>query len=271
MKFTHLEIVQEILSAMESDQVNSIADTPESEAVSLILRSVYYDLAIDLNLPSHEGLFELDPSLDALKPTLMFVPSNVSKIHNIKYNIKETGETYSNYSDMVFKPWPEFLEGQQGYRGQTSDVGEMTFTNNSESFEVMYRSDKMPQCYTSIDNYSIIFDSYDSAEDTTLQKSKTMCSGIIYPIYSLLDTFTPDLDPALFSVFKNRAKARAFAELKQVANNDAVGTARRHQILAQSRKRIVPDLPPPLNLVTRYGRRGMGVNTRIPKSLKQSW
>ena len=270
MKFSHLEMVQEILSAMESDEVNDIADTAESTAVSLLLRSVYYDLAIDLGLPEHEGLFELNASGDAAKPTLMTVPVNVSKIYEIKYNNKLSTETYANYLIVDFKRFNDFLETANGLRGSTSGVGQMTFTNNAESFEIMYQNDKMPQFYTTVDDYTLIFDSYKSTEDTTLQKSKTMCSGVIYPVYTLSNGFVPDLDPSQFSLLKNRAKVRAFAELKQVENREAASETRRQHILVQKRKRTVPDIPPVLNLQTRYGRRG-GISDRIPKSQKQSW
>lgn len=271
MKFTHLQMVQEILSAMKSDQVNSIGDTPESEAVSLLLRSVYYDLAIDLALPSHEGLFELNSSLDIAKPTLMTVPDNVSKIFEIKYNNKLATNTFSTYKVVDFMDFNNFLQMQQGLAGQMSNVGEMSFTSgNGNTFEVMYKSNKMPQWWTSIDNNQVIFDSFYSALDTTLQKSKTMCSGVIYPVYSLTDTFIPDLDPAQFSLLKNRAKVRAFAELKQVANEEAAAVARRHHVLTQERKRILPDYPPPTNLKARFGKKGF-INTRIQKSQKQGW
>lgn len=270
MKFTHLEMVQEILSAMESDEVNSISDTPESTAVSLLLRSVYYDLAIDLNLPAHETLFELDASGDATKPTLMTVPTNVSVVHEIKYNTKTTSETYSNYTILDFKRFGDFLADQNALRNDTSGVGQLTFTNNGETFEMMYRTDKMPQFYTTMDDRIFLFDSYDNTEDTTLQKSKTLCSGIVYPVYTLSNGFIPDLDAAQFSYFKNRAKVRAFAELKQAPNQEAAGEARRQHIIIQNRKRITPDFPPVFNLKTRYGKKE-GLTNRIPKILKQSW
>lgn len=255
---------------MESDEINDISDTVESTAVALLIRSVYYDLAIDLSLPEHETLFELNASGSATQPTLMTVPTNVSRVHEIKYNIKEAAETYANYSILDYKKFDEFMEMQNGYRGWTSNVGQMTYTNNTESFEIMYRSDKMPQFYTTMDDVTLIFDSYDSTEDTTLQKSKTMCLGVVYPTFSLTNGFTPDLDPSQFSLLKNRAKVRAFAELKQVQNQEAASETRRQHILVQKHKRTTPDLPPIFNLQTRYGRRG-GMTDRIPKSSKQSW
>lgn len=268
MKFTLLEMVQEILSSLDSDEVNSISDTVESYQVALLIRSVFYDLAIDLGLPEHEGLFELTASTDPNKPVLMTVPSNVSLVRNIKYNNKVTGDTYSNYVECFFKPFDQFIQEQSYLKDLTSGVGEMSFTNNADTFEIMYRTDKMPQFYTTMDDYSLIFDSYDSTEDTTLQKSKTMCMGVIYPAFELDDNFVPDIDVTQFSLLKNRAKVRAFAELKQVPNQEAASEARRQKIIVQKRKETIQNEPFIFKVPRRYGRTGPRVMT-IPKYLKQ--
>lgn len=270
MKFTLLDMTQEILQAMESDEVASIEDTTESLAVATLIRSVFYDLAIDLGLPEHETLFELDASGSSLRPTLMTVPDNVALVRTISYNYKETGDDYSNYVELKFKPFQEFLLDQNNLRNQTADVGEMTFTKNDESFEVMYASNKMPQYFTTMDDRTFLFDSYDSAEDTTLQKSKTLCMGVIYPTFDLDDDFTPDLDPSQFSLLKNRAKVRAFVEFKQTQNAEAASEARRQKIIVQKRKRSSPDTAAIFKL-PRYGRNSFSATVPIPKTLKQSW
>ena len=74
MRYTLKEMVDTILSAMESDEVNSISDTQESNQVVLILRSLYYDIANDIGLPEHSTFVELNASGDNTKPTLMTCP-----------------------------------------------------------------------------------------------------------------------------------------------------------------------------------------------------
>jgi len=241
VRYTLLEIVQQILSAMDSDEVDSYSDTVESVQVANLLKGVYYDLATDLQLPEHDGLFELTASGSSLQPTLMTVPSNVVRIDYIKYNNILTADTYSNYQPCYYKPWDEFLDYMNVLKNETANVGEMDFTNNTETFEIMYWSDRMPKYYSSVDDYTLVFDAYDSAEDTTLQKSKTMCYGSVYPTWTMSDAFEPDLDPTQFSYFINRAKVRAFAELKQAANNEAASETRIQKVRNQGNKRRVPD------------------------------
>lgn len=254
MRYTLLEMVQQILSSMDSDEVSSYSDTTESIQVANLIKGVYYDIATELGLCEHEGLFELDASGDSTQPTLMTVPSNVVRLDWIKYDNKLTVDTYEEYLSVDYLRFNEFLKKQQSFREYTSGIGTMNFTNNDETFEVIYRNDKMPQWYTTIDDFTLLFDSYDSDEDTTLQKSKTMCYGSVYPEFTLSDSFQPDLDPTQFSYFINRAKTRAFAELKQAANNESAGEARNQKIRIQRVKRRVEARPEHERLPD-YGRR----------------
>jgi hypothetical protein len=163
---------------------------------------------------------------------------------------------------MHFEP---FLDMQAGLRNNTTGAAEMTFLGkNNEEFRVMYRNDLMPRVYTTFDDHTFLFDSYDSTVDTTLQQSKTMCMGVIYPQFLLEDTFTPDLDASQFSLLKNRAKVRAFAELKQTANQEAATESNIQKLIVQKRKLTTPDWPPIFNLATRYGRKG--INTSMIKT-----
>ena len=254
MVYTLLEMVQLILSAMDSDEVNNYNDTVESSQVALLLKACYYDCASDLELPEHEGFFELNASGDAAKPTLMTTPSNVFKVRSIRYNNKLTADTYANYQPVEFIKTMDFIDRQQGLREDTTGVGSMSFTSNSETFEVLYRTDKMPQFYTTFDDRTYLFDSYDSDEDTTLVKAKTMCEGVVYPTWTMSNSFTPDLNPQQFSYFINKAKDRAFTELKQQQNVNAAGEARKQLISLQKQKNSSPDRPK-IWSTPRYGRK----------------
>lgn len=247
---------------MDSDEVNSIGDTVESYDIALLLRDVYYDIAVELNLTCHESLFELEASGDPLQPTLMYLPDNVQTLHWVKYNNQQGTETVSNYISCHYEIFTDFLESQTAMR-ETDDTGEMTVSLNSENFEIIYLSDKMPQKYTSIGNRVVIFDSYDVTEDTTLQKSKTMCGGLVYPTFTLSDTFVPDLDASQFPYYRNRAKVRAFAEKKQVDNREAAAETRNQKMLMQKRKDRVYPGPAIFQLDARYGRKGSNSHDTI--------
>lgn len=254
MIYTLKEMVDIILSAMDSDEVNSITDTVESNQVALLLKSIYYDIATDLGLPEHDTLFELTSSGDSTKPVLMTLPTTVARLDSISYDRRSSTETNVDYTGVEFLTIKDFIDRQQGLRNHTTGVAQMEITLNGDTFSFMYYTDRFPSYYTVIGDNSIVFDAHDSTIDATLQSDKTICEGSLYPTFTLSDTFTPDLDPTQFSYYLNKAKVRAFAELKQVTNEEASMEARRQRIVVQNRMRRSPENPEVQN-VARFGRK----------------
>lgn len=256
MRYTLLEMTQQILSAMDSDEVASINDTVESYQVALLIKSVFYDIATDLNLPEHNGLFELTASGDNNLPCLMTIPTTVTRLDSIMYDQKLTTDTYSNYQPVDYMNWPDFFRMQAALHEETANIVEMGISHNSETFPVLCRDDRYPRYWSTFDDYQIIFDSYYSDEDTTLQKAKTQCQGALYPTFSLTDGAYPDVDPTQFSYFLNKCKTRAFAELKQAMNAESNAETRRQKIILQKRMRRVQGKEfGEIDKVARYGRK----------------
>ena len=235
MQQTLLQIVQTILSSMDSDEVNSISDTVESMQIATMLRQLFYDIATDLDLREHEGLIQINAAGDPLKPVLMTIPSTASDIKWIKYDNKEDADTAPNYKPVTFMEFQEFVDYTQGNRNNTN-TGTMQVLVGSDTFDFVYRNNKHPTYFTTADGTTLLFDSYDSANDTTLTKNKTMVFGNSYPAFLLQDAFIPDLDPTQFSYFINKGKVRAFMEYKQQQNPEAMGEARRQRIVHQVRQ-----------------------------------
>lgn len=258
MKYTLLEAVQLILSAMDSDSVDSIHDTIESEQVALILKSVYYDCASDIGLNENKGLFQLEASGDSALPVYMTIPDNVTKVETIRYNIYDPAlddTTNANWSMLEPVDFDYFLGSMnQKHNDDSGDSAQMSFEFNGQTFDIMYATDRQPRCFTTLNNRIVIFDAINTSIDTTLQKAKTMCTGYTWPVFEMDDTFVPNLDPTQFSYYLNFAKTRAFAELKQSQNQESASTARRQKIIIQKRKDRTPDQPAILR-GPRYGRK----------------
>jgi hypothetical protein len=254
MRYTFLEIVQLLLSSMDGDEVDSWSDTTESTQVGHIVKNVFYDIATELDLPEHETLFELDASGDNAKPTLMTLPSDVVKLSWVKYDNKATADTYKDFRNVAFLDFQTFLTRQTALREETSNVGEMVITANGQSHEIMYRSNEMPKVYTIFDDNQIIFNSYDSTEDTTLQQEKTMCHGTVYPTFSMTDASYPDIDPSQFAYFIQKCKVRAHAELRQLPHREALQESFRQKVRLQRAKRRSPNYSE-LDQLPNFGRK----------------
>lgn len=231
MRYTLLEMTQRILDSMDSDEVNSIADTPESLAVSKIIKEAYGEIVAEIDFQDTENLFHLDSSGDNTKPCLMFLPAEVTNIKRLKYNIG------TNLDDMTFRelcylPPVQFLEQTDGWDNNVTWIGVQIIELDGQDFRFKYRNDVSPSYWTSPDDRTIIMDSYDSSYENTLTSSRTYGYGVKNSTFLLEDTFIPRLDERHFPLLMNAAKAQAFLEVKQTQNARAEKNERRHRALA---------------------------------------
>ena len=288
---TVLQMVQNILSRLSSDEVNSISDTTESMQIATILQNKYYDIVSRGSFEEHSQLFQLNPSNDPTKPTLMFVPQGVSRIEWLKYydtnpddssttqsdqfgayskhdvnvdlqnnsgNTPGSGTTAPGYIYVTILGITQFLEMINRFDPTQSNVGSWTFddanNNYPNNFTFLYLNDRQPKWCTVLSNAYVIFDAYDSTQDTTLQASKTMGYGEIVPVFQLQDNFVPDLDDQQFPLLMNEATALAFYELKQQPHALVDRELKRQWAVAQKTKSFA-NKPGYFDQLPSFGRR----------------
>lgn len=284
MKTTLLQMTQDILSSMSSDEVNSISDSPESMQVATIIRSKYFDIVTRVPLPEHEMLLQLDPSLDDISPVLMYVPDGIANIKWIKYfdtnttdgtgvssgfqhdlntDISSTSGGSNTappgYLDVTILPNRNFIDLTSKFNIEETGVAQFSLSDQSpgKNFTFYYRTDRQPQFCTIIKNLYVVFDSYDNTQDSTLQAEKTMVFGLMNPTFDMVDNFTPDLADEQFPLLYNEAKALAFYELKQQPHELALQETKRGWSNVQKNK-AVANRPSYFNELPNYGRWGRG-------------
>jgi hypothetical protein len=336
---TVLQMTQNILAAMSSDEVNSIGDTVESMQVAQILQNKYYDIVARGDLTLDDQLFQLVPSDTPLAPVIMSLPAgtmrvnwmkyydtnpldntqidqfgayshdlNVDIISSIRWTVLSTtsntivssgtvaftllsgntniavGQTcqatsgtnsmfgvVSAYNGSVltitvqsstgqgtFNSWTissvnipnvppgykyvdivpldYFLDVTNRFDITQNDVLSYNFTQNGGSFVMRYFNDRQPTLATVISNKWVLFDGYDSSQDSTLQASKTLVFGQVIPPFLLQDNFTPTLDDFQFSLLLSEAKGLAFYELKQQSHALADREIKRQWTVLQKTK-----------------------------------
>ena len=253
-EYTLLDYTQTILSSLDSDEVNSYDDTVESLQVANIIKTAYNDIQARVDLPEHYTLFELNASGDSTKPTLMIRPDDVMSIEWVQYDKILVDDTNPIYTDIPFKPIDEFLRYVDGFDVDATEVASFDLDIASDSITFKYRNDVAPSCYTAFDDSYIIFDSYDSDVDTTLQKDKTRCYGRKEQSFTMSNTFVPFLDRDLSTLLLNEAKVLAFAELKQMGHDVARQWANRGWTKSQKSKRGINQNRRELDRLPNYGR-----------------
>lgn len=256
MKRTLLSMVQSVLSSMDSDEVNSIHDTVESRQVVDVFRQVHDDIQSRLNLPELYTLFELQPSNDIERPTLMYVPDYIDNVLWIKYNtIGYREEDQAAWAPIKYVEPTEMLDYMHGLDRTADNVQTYTLPLSGTEIEMYCETDKSPEKWTSFDDHQVVFDSYHTHYDSTLQRNKTLAYGEKISPFALSDSFVAEFDNKEYQIWFNEAKAMCFAELKQQQHATAERQARKGWIHSQKVKQNTPANKPFFNTTPNYGRK----------------
>ena len=217
-KMTLLEIVQDILSDMDSDEVNSINDSVESLQVAQIVKTAYYNIVDGKDYPWLYELFQLGTSGTTARPTHLRLPETIIDLQWIKYDCKKAGETRNRFTKIEYKTPEQFLDITDQ---RLSTDSKITVVTDSTGIKINVYDDRAPSYFTSFDDDYLVFDAYNSGVESSLQNSKTQCHGKRSVAFTLSDTFTPDLPVQMFTYLLNEAKSSAFMTLKQMPNPKA--------------------------------------------------
>jgi hypothetical protein len=296
MRRTLLDLTQSILSSLNSDEVNSISDTTESMQVANIIKDTYLNVIYRVNFPELNQLIQLDPSLDPTQPVVMYIPSNVGHVDWIKYfdsNVLNDFNTSTHginidiiptaggtsppppgYKYVTILPIQQFIDMTNSFNPTESNVDSFVFTdtynNRPGVFTFYYRDDRTPQYCTILSDHYVIFDSFDSTQDSTLQSSKTECFGEIIPNWNMTDSFIPNLDDEQFGLLLNEAKTLAFFELKQTPHPKAEQEAKRGWSSVQKDKSLI-NRPSYFDQLANFGRRGLGARSQVSQFKSMGW
>lgn len=226
MAKTLLDITQEILTVMTSDEVNSIYDTAEAEAVARIVMSTFDAMVSNKNWETHKELIKLDSFSDSDKPTHCRLPTNVKELLFINYNKQKVGETRLRYEPIKYKLPEEFLIYVNHRDSTKATVQTVT---DPTGIKLLILNDRHPTYYTSFDDNTIVFDSFDSEVDDTIQPSNTQAYGYRMPVAELSDSWEPDLPPEAIKALVEEAKSTARFQLDSTTDVKAEQEAARQK------------------------------------------
>lgn len=212
MKMTLLEIVQSVLNAMESDNVNSISDTEESMEVVLHAKECFEELTTQRDWPFLRTKYSPEGQGDVDNPTRMRLPENAGKVFWLKYNKKDVC-----YVDP--KVFQDAID---------SRIGMSSMDENG------YGTNKDPSFYTSFDDDYLVMDSRNEDEDDTLQTSKCVAYGTVYPDWTSSNDFVPALPAKMFPMYLAEVKSTCFINIKQQANPKEERKSTRGRITMQN-------------------------------------
>lgn len=234
MADTLLDIVQGILVEMSSDAVNSISDTIESEDVAKIVQTVYKEMVHEFDLPGKKDIRALDGLGDTDKPNYMQIPADISKILWIKYDCRAAVSDPKAYRTIPHKDPADFIEMVNSR--DSTDTTNNKVVQHSANIPLVIAKLQAPSYWTSFDDDYIVFDSYDSVVDSTLQTSKSMCEVYEEPSLTIDDATVPDLPDNLIPVLYTQALNRCMVVMKTTLNPKTERNENRLRVRSQRNK-----------------------------------
>jgi len=224
MKTTLLQVVQSILSDMDSEDVDSISDTVEAQQIASVVEDTYYNIIAARDIPEHKKLMSLTALADSARPTHFRYPDNTKKIERVDYNIGTVAA--KDFREIHYVDQKQFLDNM-------NENGLLVETV-SGSIDIFVSNDKAPSYYTSFDDYHIIMDAYDASVESTLQESKIRAFGATYPTFSQTDGHLIDLDNTMMPYLLAEAKSTCFSLFKGGSDPKVEQAARRLKSYVQN-------------------------------------
>jgi hypothetical protein len=178
--------------------------------------------------------------------------------------------TISNNVLSVFGPGYKYVQliPIEDFFGQTdqfdpseNNVGSYSLTvvddatGVSNNFTVYYKNNHQPSFCTILSNQFVLFDSYDSTQDSILQSSKSLAYAWSVPSWVMNDTFIPNINEQHFPLMMNDAKSLAFTELKQMPHQKAEDEVAR-QLVSLQKWKAISGKPTYFDELPSFGRRG---------------
>ena len=234
-KDTLIDIVQSILSDADGDDVNSIADTVESDQCARVVRDVF-DQIVDLHdFQLHKTLKQLEAT-GASTPTTMTRPEGFHTIEWVRYDVKPDAGGDANFGLIHYRDPDSFIRSSVQLTASDTQVTEVTLTSGHT---LLVRNDQAPTYYTFLEGYDdIVFDSFDESLETNLQASKSLAFGVSKPTLTLADASVIDLPKHLSVLVKREARAMYFDLYKDGLTAEVDRTRRRAEVRAQRHRHV---------------------------------
>ena len=236
MKLTLLQAINFYADHTDSFRVSTIDDSVESQQAASIAEKVFHDLNNDVfgNM-SLETLIQLEALADSTKPNYLRLPDEAADIRHdvIMYDISDDPSEIESREVEYITPLA-FLDRQGLIKSSSTNQ----IITDFSGYRYRIENDTAPKLYTSFDDEHLVFDSFDSSVDSTLQSSK---SGIITQLqrtFTQSDTYIIDFPEWFHTTYLNVFMSECSAALREEPLPTIARLARLGVIRARKKNRV---------------------------------
>jgi hypothetical protein len=236
MKLTLLQVINYYNDHTDGFRISTIDDTIESQQIASIAEKVFYDLNNDVFGNNHlESLIQLEALADNTRPNYLKLPDDALDIKNdtVLYNIS-TDITEIDMQEITYLTPLEFLNKIGSKKVKSTNQ----IVTDFNGYRMTIDNNKAPQFYTSFDDEHLVFDSFNSTVESTLQQSK---NGIITQLqrsFVKSDGYVIDFPEWFHMTYLNQVMAEASAALREEPLPTIARMARMGILRARKKNRI---------------------------------
>lgn len=239
-KLTLLDIVNTYMDMTDGFRVSDIDDVLESQQIASIAEKVFNDVVNDtFHGELSSDLIQLEALADTSKPNYLKVPDSVISIPEttILYNTTSGDPSASTIkmTPMVYRRPQDFL---QEVGARSSNLSNSQLVTDFNGYQFVIQNKKAPVFFTSFDKSHLVFDSFDSDVDTTLQASKSGALVKKQRSWTQSSTYVIDLPEWYHQTFLNEVIAEASEALRGEPIFRASRKARLGKMRARKKQRF---------------------------------
>lgn len=159
---------------------------------------------------------------DTNRPNYMQVPDGYKSVSRVHYRRGIDSRMQEAY---WVEPQQFYHHHIMQYPVAASNTTTVTDTANNLVYQVF--NNREPSQYTSFDDKTIVFDSYDVTYDATLQQSKSSAYGIYVPPFSAVKTFVLPFDGVQLQYYLAEAREYVLATVFKATNQGVTAMKRK--------------------------------------------
>lgn len=232
-KLTNLELVQNILSSMDSDNVNSISDTEEASQIQIVLKEVYNNIISRRRWEFLKKTRQLENVSDITRPNKMKIPDNVTRIECFNWQTIDAKDPERKpWKQLSYLPPCDFIKHVQSRDVEQLKIqGRVLEVVNDDLVPIPMITDKEPSYWTSFDDVHVYLDNFtDVGTNATATSPRTSVDVTQQQLWRDGDLEIQFLPPEMFPLLLAEAKSTCWLNFKGASNAKAEQVASRQYI-----------------------------------------
>lgn len=236
---TLLDMVNACLIDINRPTVETVGGSVDAMKVEQIYKQIYLSLIARKLWPFRKEVISLDSISDVNRPVVMSIPDNVERIEEVLYG-------YDRHVPITYVEPEQFLASHQA-----DGTNKIEVTVSSKG-RVFVSNDAAPTCWTSFDDKEIVFNSYDSSKEDTLNSSNCMAIGFVVPSWPTDGDGRVDIPIRHYAMYDAIARAACHEKIRKEPSpvDSYWGNSLYGRLLHESRKAGTQK-----GARTKYGRR----------------